>query len=199
MQNGTFELGSVVHVDNKMQTGYSYVLSEPQGAMPRNFQPAFTPGQMLRLGVFEGKYLRDCADEYPREMFRGARFADAGPDPTGCNAFKAKSRNPTSYWLQQGWIHPQDPRGWFEWFCRFWLGRRTEDDARQIARWQRFAPRHAGAVRVFGNGDIRQRKATRQALLQWSHDPVVDFVNSEGETVFWKTCRALGVNARVCY
>ena len=187
----TFTPGSMVTVSNKMQTGYSYFLEAPQGWMPHLFFPAFTPGEMLRLGVFEGKYMRDCAAEYPAEMFAGARFAQAGPDPKGVNAFKAKSRNPTSYWIERGWIHPQDPRGWFEWYCRFWLGRRTEDDARQIGRWQRFAPRHAGAVRVFGNADVTQRKATRQALLQWSHDPLVDFPELPGETVAAKTFRIL--------
>lgn len=146
------------------------------GVMPASFWPAFTPWQMLSLGVFEGKYMTDCAGEYPAAMFEGARFS-ATPDAKGCNAFKAKSRNPLSYWQEQGWIDKRDPRGWFEWYCRFWLGRRIDDDVRQISRWVRFAPRFAGTIVASGHKDISSCKATRQGLLQWAHNPIPDIAN----------------------
>lgn len=189
--NNTFDLWSWVAVNNKMQTDYYYKLSHKQGDMPANFAPIFTPGDMLRLGVFEGKYLCDCVAEYPAHMMYGARFSPAKPDPVRMNAFKAKSRNPMWLWQERGWIHPQDPRGWFEWYCRFWLGRRSADDQRQIDRWARFAARHTGALLHFGEGDITKRKATRQALLQWAHDPLPDIPCMGDETIGEKTYRIL--------
>jgi hypothetical protein len=169
----TFRPGSTVYVSNRMQTGYSYKLV----AMPgRDFDPRFTPvyspARMLAEGVFEGVYMRDCALEYPAAWFKHAKFAANGPDPS-VNLFKVKSRTPLSNWIEQGWIHPQDPRGWFEWYCRYWLGRRTADDYRQISRWRSFA-RHAGQVRIHGMGDPNVRPRQRQALLQWAHDPFPD-------------------------
>lgn len=189
----SFEQGSAVFVCNKMQANYQFVLTAPRGAeYAQGFTPKFTPGEMLRLGVFEGKYMTDCSLEYPPEMFAQARMSPEKPNPTGINAFKAKSRNPLTFWKQSGWIYESDPRGWFEWYCRYWLGRRCSDDARQIGRWYRFAPRHAGALLSAGYGNVSIRKATRQALLQWSHDPVPDIVANTLETVSEKTHRILG-------
>lgn len=189
----TFELGGIVFVSNRMQSDYCYKLDAPMGVFPKQiFSPSFTPNEMLRAGVFEGKYMTDCKSEYPESMFTGARFS-ATPDPVNFNAFKAKSRNPLSYWREQGWINANDPRGWFEWYCRFWLGRRTNDDARQIARWQRFAPRFAGTVRAKGQEDVSKCKATRQGLLQWSHDPLPDFPTLEGESAFAKLQRIVSI------
>ena len=130
----TFKQFDVVVINNKMQKDYSFQLVEKQGAMPDFFNPVLTPRDMLRLGVFEGKYMTDCGHEYPIEMFEGARFSCV-PAPIAINAFKAKSRTDLKGWQEKGWIHPQDPRGWFEWYCRYYLGRRTKDDERQIKRW----------------------------------------------------------------
>lgn len=188
-----FVKGQTVHVQNRMQTT-SFVLLHDQGYFADwpVFKPAFTPGQMLRLGVFEGKYLCDCQQEYPAEYFYKSRLSPEKPDPTHINCFKAKSRNPLSEWKAHGWINPQDPRGWFEWYCRFYLGRRTPDDHRQILRWLRFAPRWQGMVNKLGMQNVENRKVTRQALLQWAHDPLPDFSFATiDETVVEKLCRVL--------
>ena len=150
------------------------------------FTPAFTPAEMLELGVFEGKYLNSARHEYPEDWFTRARLSDL-PDPS-INAFGVKSRQPLSAWQQAGWIHPQDPRGWFEWYCRYSMGRRTEDDARQIKRWRAFA-RHTGQVLKHGNGDPYKRRVQRQALLQWARDPFPDVEFLAGETVLQKFYR----------
>ena len=130
------------------------------------------PAEMLKLGVFEGKYCNDCRDEFPAAWYRSARLSDE-PDAS-VNCFGIKSRQPLSVWRQKGWIIDPDPRGWFQWYCRYYLGRRIPDvDARQIARWKSFA-RHAGQIRANCEPhDLGCRPRQRQALLQWAYDPFI--------------------------
>ncbi|HXK54855.1 MAG TPA: hypothetical protein PK405_09230 [Hyphomicrobiales bacterium] len=156
-----------------MQTGYSYELAAEDGAgFAPGFAPHFAPVEMLELGVFEGKYCNDCRGEFPASWFEKARIADR-PDPA-LNRFGVKSRQPLAVWRKKGWIYGPDPRGWFQWYCRYYLGRRLPDiDAIQIRRWRAFA-RHAGQVRANCEpGDIFCRPRQRQALLQWAHDPFI--------------------------
>jgi len=168
-----YEVGATVVVDDRMQSSYSYVIDAPAGRdFAPGFTPHFTPKEMLEMGVFEGKYCNDCRPELPADWFEGARIADR-PDPS-LNYFRVKSRQPLSVWREKGWILGPDPRGWFQWYCRYWLGRRLpEIDRQQIKRWRGFA-RHAAQVRRnCMPGDISCRPRQRQALLQWSHDPFV--------------------------
>jgi hypothetical protein len=162
----------LVTFSNAMQQG-SYLRTRPAGDLSDHpdFKPFYTPHQMLAEGVFEGRYLNSCRDEYPKEWFEDAVLSDT-PDER-LNAFRLKSRLPTSWWREKGLIHEQDPRGWFEWYCRFWMGRRTEDDARQIRRWKQIA-RHSAQVRKHGGGDPTKRARQRQTLLQWSWNPFPD-------------------------
>jgi hypothetical protein len=160
-------------VNDKMQTDYRYRLSEKAGAQfDPNFTPYYTPQQMLEMGVFEGRYLNDCTDEYPAEWFQNAKISRL-PDPA-LNYFGIKSRQPLEVWQQKGWIYGPDPRGWFQWFCRYYLGRRLSDiDPIQIKRWKGFT-RHAGQIRAnCYPGDVFCRPRQRQALLQWSYDPLI--------------------------
>jgi hypothetical protein len=116
------------------------------GDFHKGFSPHFSPENILELGVFEGKYLNDCQDEFPEEWFTRAKLS-AQPDPH-VNFFGLKSRQSLATWKGNGWIHGPDPRGWFQWFCRYWLGRRLpEVDAVQIRRWRSFR-RHEGQVRA---------------------------------------------------
>jgi hypothetical protein len=124
---------------------------------------------MLRLGVFCGKYMTDTRDEFPAAWFRNARLSPAKRD-CSLNLFGVAASQPLSVWRAKGWIHPDDPRGWFQWYCRYYLGRRTEDDARQIGRWKAIR-RHARQIeRNCEPGDIFCRPRQRQALLQWAYD-----------------------------
>ena len=122
-------------VNDLMQQGYRYRLVEPAG---RNFDPRFrpelTPREMLRLGVFGGKYMTDCRAEFPASWFQGARLSPEFRDPE-LNYFGVNASQPLSVWRQKGWLSAEDPRGWFQWYCRYYLGRRIEDDERQIRRW----------------------------------------------------------------
>jgi hypothetical protein len=162
-----------IEVNDKMQSGYSYQLEAPVGeSFPENFTPHLSPGEMLEMGIFEGKYCNDCTDEFPDSWFANAKTSNI-PDPA-LNYFGIKSRQSLSVWQEKGWIYGPDPRGWFQWYCRYYLGRRlAEIDAIQIKRWRAFA-RHAGQIRANCEpGDIFCRRRQRQALLQWSHDPLI--------------------------
>ncbi len=164
------DIGDIIHVNDLMQKGYSYVLEAPMGEdFADGFKPCFSPQDMLEMGVFEGKYCNDCREELPKAWFAKARISDIA-DPS-INYFKIKSRQPLAVWREKGWIIGPDPRGWFQWYCRYYLGRRiTEVDEAQIKRWRAFS-RHAGQIKANCTpGDLTCRPKQRQALLQWSHD-----------------------------
>lgn len=167
------KIGQTIEVNDKMQSGYRYVLAAPVGRdFDPGFQPFYSPSEMLEMGVFEGKYCNDCIGELPEFWFAKARISDV-PDP-GLNYFGVKSRQSLGTWRQNGWIYGPDPRGWFQWYCRYYLGRRIPQiDAIQIKRWRAFS-RHAGQIRANCiPGDIFCRPRQRQGLLQWSHDPLI--------------------------
>jgi hypothetical protein len=166
-------IGDEITVSDQMQDGYSYRLETPMNdQFAVNFQPCYSPKEMLEMGVFEGKYCTDCRPEFPCDWFENAKTSHHA-DP-GLNYFGVKSRQPLSEWRRKGWIFGHDPRGWFQWYCRYFLGRRIpEIDTIQIKRWRGFT-RHAGQIRKNCEpGDVFCRPRQRQALLQWSHDPFV--------------------------
>lgn len=166
-------VGDIIIVDDTMQTGYEYELSAEQGdCQSDDFKPFYSPKKMLEMGVFEGKYCNDCQQEFPADWFEKAKISDR-PD-VDLNYFGIKSRQPLSVWRDKGWIYGPDPRGWFQWYCRYYLGRRLPGiDEIQIKRWRGFA-RHAGQIKANCDpGDIFCRPRQRQALLQWSYDPFI--------------------------
>jgi hypothetical protein len=160
-----------VTVNDKMQRGYRYQLSAPAG---RNFAPEFepelTPKEMLHLGVFGGKYITDCRKEFPKDWFEGAKLSPEGRDKS-LNFFGVDASQPLLVWRKKGWIFEDDPRGWFQWYCRYYMGRRLPaEDARQIKRW-RAIRRHVRQVeKNCEKGDIHCRRRQRQALLHWAYD-----------------------------
>jgi hypothetical protein len=157
-------------VNDRMQRGYRYELTEPEGEhFHPDFRPQLTPAEMLALGVFGGRYLTDCRDEFPAGWFERAKLSPAAHDPT-LNLFGVDASQSLSVWRRRGWIHPDDPRGWFQWYCRYHLGRRHPDDQRQIRRW-RAMERHAAQLRNHcPPGDVDCRPRQRQALLHWAYD-----------------------------
>lgn len=162
---------SVVVVNDRMQQDYRYELVRPPGrGFAMGFRPQITPRQMLRLGVFGGKYLTDCTGEFPAIWFARAKLSPLRQDPM-LNFFKVKASLPLSHWKKKGWIYKDDPRGWFQWYCRYYMGRRIPgEDERQIARWKAMR-RHVAQVRIgCRQGDFSCRRAQRQALLHWAYD-----------------------------
>jgi hypothetical protein len=159
-----------VVVNDKMQRGYVYHRSEPVGCnFASNFRPQLSPKQMLRLGVFGGKYMTDCRREFPASWFAGAKLCAERHDAR-LNYFGVNASLSLAAWRRKGWIRPQDPRGWFQWYCRYYMGRRTADDARQIRRWRAIG-RHVAAIRKNCEpGDLECRRRQRQAVLHWAYD-----------------------------
>lgn len=161
----------IVVVNDKMQKNYKYALAEPMG---RNFDPFFmpelTPKEMLEMGIFGGKYMTDCRDEFPSDWFINAKLCPEKHDPE-LNYFRVNASQPLKVWRQKGWIFPEDPRGWFQWYCRYFMGRRVpEMDKIQIKRW-RAMKRHV--VQIKKNcypQDLKCRLKQRQALLHWAYD-----------------------------
>lgn len=156
-------------VNDRMQTGYLYRLTTPPGEQfDLGFEPHYSPREMLEMGVFEGKYLNDCSAEFPASWLRDAKLSDHAD--AALNYFGMKSRQSLSTWREKGWIVGPDPRGWFQWYCRYYMGRRCEDDARQISRWKAMT-RHIAQVRKnCMKGDLLCRARQRQALLHWAYD-----------------------------
>lgn len=160
----------VVVVNDSMQQGYRYECTEPVGRhFDEGFEPQLTPPEMLRLGVFGGKYLNDCRAEFPASWFRGAKLSPERKD-VSLNFFGVDASLPLAVWRKNGWIHPQDPRGWFQWYCRYYMGRRSIDDARQIKRWRQMARHVAQIARGCEPRDHDCRPRQRQALLHWAYD-----------------------------
>jgi len=159
-----------VVVNDLMQQGYVYYRTEPAGRhFDPSFQPELTPKQMLELGVFGGKYMTDCRDEFPANWFTRAKLCHERHDPT-LNCFGVNASQTRGTWWRNGWIRPQDPRGWFQWYCRYFMGRRSADDARQIRRWRAIVRHVKQIANNCESGDLDCRRRQRQAVLHWAYD-----------------------------
>lgn len=158
-----------IHVQDSLQD-YTYELTEPEGKnFADDFNPELTPAEMLELGVFGAHYFEGEHGEYPDAWFEHAKLSDTH-DPEQ-NYFAIDASQTREEWRRKGWIYDDDPRGWFQWYCRYYLGRRLpEEDARQIKRW-RMMTRHIGQIKAFCRpGDMLCRRRQRQALLHWAYD-----------------------------
>ncbi len=151
-----------VLVSDSFQNDYTYELAEPLGKnYAEDFKPELTPKEMLELGVFGGSYLNDCQD---------ARLSDHGSDPR-FNFFEVSASQPLKVWQDKGWIYKDDPLGWFQWYCRYFMGRRIpEEDKRQIKRWKQMTRHIAQIKKNCYQGDLTCRRRQRQALLHWAYD-----------------------------
>lgn len=153
------------------QQNYHYVLSEPVGKnFDLEFKPQLTPQEMLEIGVFGGVYFNDMPSDLPKSWFKKAKLSPDGKRHKEINYFGVNASQSLKEWQRKGWIHPQDPRGWFQWYCRYYLGRRSDDDARQIKRWKAYR-RHVAQVRNnCRTKDEFCRPKQRQSLLHWAYD-----------------------------
>ncbi len=160
-----------VTVRDKMQKGYRYLRVARIGRdFDPGFKPELTPKEMLTLGVFGGRYMTDCRKEFPAAWFTRAKLAKGKADKK-LNFFGVAASQSLAIWRANGWIYPEDPRGWFQWYCRYYMGRRIPDeDARQISRWRKMRRHIRQVERNCEPGDCGCRKGQRQALLHWAYD-----------------------------
>ena len=136
------------------------------------FKPQLTPKKMLEFGVFGGSYLGLKIKEYPESWFKNAKISKNFN--VDLNRFKVKSGLSRKEWMEKGWIFKEDPLGWFQWYCRYSMGRRIAYiDRIQIKRWKNFR-RHVIAIKKnCESADIDCRRRQRQAILQWAYNPFV--------------------------
>lgn len=153
-----------------MQKNYIYELTEPIGKnFSEEFCPDLTPPEMLELGIFGGKYMTDCTEEFPKSWFKRVKLCPERHD-ADLNLFKINASKPLWYWREKGWIYWEDPRGWFQWYCRYYMGRRCPDDMRQIKRWKAMKRHVAQVKKNCDEYDWSCRRRQRQALLHWAYD-----------------------------
>ena len=165
-------MNHMVIVYDKMQQWYTYELVAPMWQDFRDdFHPELTPKEMLEAGVFGGKYMTDCQEEFPKDWFENAKLSPLFYD-VSCNFFGVRASQSLSIWQEKWWIYKDDPRGRFQWYCRYYMGRRIPDeDNRQIKRWKAMT-RHLSALKNACTipMDRSCRKKQRQALLHWAYD-----------------------------
>jgi len=159
-----------VIVNDTMQKNYQYILSEHEGKnFDPDFKPELTPQEMLEFGVFGGKYMTDCQNEFPKSWYKKAKLCHEFHNPQ-LNYFGVNASQSLSSWFKNGWIYPEDPRGWFQWYCRYYRGRRCPDDRRQIQRWKAYRRHIAQVLKNCKPGDFSCRPKQKQSLLHWAHD-----------------------------
>jgi hypothetical protein len=159
-----------VIVNDLMQKNYVYYITEPVGEnFHAEFSPEVTPKQMLEMGVFGGKYMTDCINEFPKDWYTHAKLCHERHDP-GLNYFGINASQPLSVWREKDWIYHEDPRGWFQWYCRYYMGRRCSDDERQIGRWKAIIRHIAQIKKNCKKGDLNCRPKQRQSILNWAYD-----------------------------
>lgn len=161
--------GQTVYVHDSLQD-YAYELVAPMGKnFAADFAPDLTPQQMLELGVFGANYFQGEYNEFPPEWFERAVLSNV--HNPALNYFGVDAGQSWEEWLRKGWIHPDDPRGWFQWYCRYYLGRRVPaEDRRQIDRWKNMRRHIVQLQKACHLGDELCRPRQRQALLHWAYD-----------------------------
>jgi hypothetical protein len=161
----------IITVNDKMQKRYRYALTAPVGKrFDPEFRPDLSPKEMLAMGVFGGKYMTDCRKEFPASWFAKAKVSPLQKNPK-LNFFGVDASQPLAEWRRKGWIHADDPRGWFQWYCRYYMGRRLpQEDARQIKRWKAIRRHLAQLKKACPTRDLHCRPRQRQALLHWAYD-----------------------------
>ena len=150
------------------------------------FKPNLTPQQVLKMGSFGGTYFRpiyssvtkkhykseDVIKEFPNSWFKGInieKMVTSSDYDKNVNKYKVKCGSELGDWEKSGWMRKQDPYGWFQWYCRFYMGRRSDDDERQVKRWLAFA----GPKGRFKKNLINKIKDNNADIDDYTISPVI--------------------------
>ena len=162
-----------------------------------DFKPNISPKRVFEMGAFGGTYFRPIYSSVTNKNYKSGNvireynnwFKDWSEEKKNkklisskydknINKYKVKCGSSLEMWEDKGWIVEQDPYGWFQWYCRFYKGRRTKDDKRQIDRWLKLAGPNGRFRRRLMNELIKKGKeyndgsvspVIRQVLLHWGY------------------------------
>jgi hypothetical protein len=129
-----------------------------------DFKPNLSPKQIFQMGSFGGTYFRTINSKVVNKKlvnkhkefikhgwFKNLdinKYVNSNTCDPSINKYKVKSGLSLEEWERSGWIKPVDPFGWFQWYCRFYCGRRCDDDKRQVERWVKYAGEKSGRWRI---------------------------------------------------
>jgi len=160
------------------------------------FAPNLTPKQVFKAGAFGGTYFRpihssvtgkkytanQVTKEYPKSWFKNLdkeKMITSGVYDKKINKYGVKCGSSLEAWEKSDWIVKQDPYGWFQWYCRYYIGRRGADDERQIKRWLSITGPNGRFRRRLMNEIIKKKTryndysvspVIRQVLLHWGYE-----------------------------
>lgn len=162
------------------------------------FTPSYTPMEMLDLGVFEGIYTYAIKDIPAKYKNHKNVLKDTSKPDIEINRFKVKSRQSLKVWQEKGWTTELSPLGSFEWFVKYFEGRRDEkEDKLQIGRWKSFVARHQGQIKANCSlTDHKCRPAQRQALLQWFWDSDTNFTEEQRQKNLKRILKITGCSVK---
>ena len=147
-----------------------------------------TPTDVIKEVAFGGTYFRDIYSgvngkwckklwkEFDQLKNVDQNFYCLDYYDTSVNKYGVKCRTLLRFWENKGWINEIDPYGWFQWHFGYWLGRRTEDDEKQINRWKKIVSRfRSKLVKMIKHADSKfddysVSPKTRQMLLHWGYE-----------------------------
>jgi hypothetical protein len=159
------------------------------------FTPSYTPMEMLDLGIFEGIYTF-AIKGIPSKYTNHKNVLKRGDEPDiTINKFKVKSRQSLKVWKENNWVTENSPLGWFEWYVKYFEGRRIPgEDKWQIGRFNSFVARHQGQI----NNDPKSknkdhRVVQKQALLQWAWDWETKMTDKQNEKNLNRISKLAGV------
>ena len=158
-----------------------------------NFNPNKSPIEVIKEGAFGGIYFRDIYSNVNKKWYKNSwkeffkslnlenidpRYYSSNFYDVKINKYRVKFSTSLRFWENKGWINPIAPYGWFQWYCRYYLGRRSSDDKRQIKRWKNIVTRFKGIlVKITKNkgakfNDYSISPKIRQIFLHWGYELV---------------------------
>ena len=162
-----------------------------------DFKPNVSPQKVFEKGAFGGTYYRPIYSSITDKNYKSGNvikefkklgwFKNVDIDKEvisstydkNINKYKVKCGSSLETWEKNGWIVKEDPYGWFQWYCRFYKGRRIKDDERQIDRWLKIVGPNGRFRRRLMNEIIKKGKeyndpsvspVIRQVLLHWGYE-----------------------------